>query len=42
MRKRDAYTVKPSLSQKSVQLAFVTRLPDQLCVISCATTLHDV
>jgi len=30
--------VQPSLSQKCSHVAFVTRLPDQLCAASCATT----
>src|SRR5688572_30382210 len=30
------YTVNPSFSQKSFQVAFVTRFPDQLCASSCA------
>ncbi|MNT29161.1 hypothetical protein D3C72_1648910 [compost metagenome] len=30
--------VKPSLSQMSFQLALVTRLPDQLCASSWATS----
>src|SRR5215813_3122734 len=32
------YTVKPSLSQKSLHVALVTRLPDHECASSCATS----
>ena len=34
-----AHTVKPSFSQKSSMVAFVTRFPVQLCASSCASTL---
>lgn len=33
---RSKKTVKPSFNQKWVHEALVTRLPDQLCAISCA------
>ncbi len=38
MMRFSKYEVKPSLSQKSSQTAFVTRLPLHECASSCATS----
>jgi hypothetical protein len=38
MMRFSKYVVNPSLSQKSAQVALVTRLPDQECASSCATS----
>ncbi len=38
MMRFSKYVVNPSFSQLSDQVALVTRLPDQLCASSCATT----
>ena len=38
MMRSSKKTVKPSFSQKSLQVALVTRLPDHECASSCATS----